>query len=77
MRTGTDDKMPTPDIPAARDEATERWLRDEVLLTLEDARAHPERLLTVDELRKRLAHRIESFAGGPQSEGTEVSSNPT
>lgn len=43
---------------AARDAAVERWLREEVVPTLEDARAHPERLLTGDQVRKNLSNHI-------------------
>jgi antitoxin ParD1/3/4 len=51
---------------AARDEAIERWLREEVVSTLEDARAHPERLLTADQFRKNLADRVEALTGKPR-----------
>jgi antitoxin ParD1/3/4 len=76
MHTGPDDKDALPDVLAVRNEATERWLRGEVVLTLEDARAHPERLLTADELRERLAHRIETLAGGRRRGTTNGSCNP-
>lgn len=52
---------------AARDEAIERWLREEVVLTLKDARAHPERLLTADQIRKNLTDRVVSLTGKSRS----------
>lgn len=52
---------------AARDEAVERWLREEVVATLEDARAHPERLLTADQVRKNLTNRVEALTRKPRS----------
>ncbi len=39
---------------AARDEAMNRWLREEVLPTLDDARANPDKLLTPDQVRRNL-----------------------
>ncbi len=36
----------------------ERWLLEEVVPTFEDAHAHPERLLTADEVRKNLSDHV-------------------
>ncbi|WP_376702634.1 type II toxin-antitoxin system ParD family antitoxin [Mesorhizobium sp. ISC25] len=52
---------------AARDAAIERWLREEVAPTLEDARAHPERLLTADQLRKNLSNRTDAVTAKSRS----------
>lgn len=38
----------------ARDAAMNRWLRDEVVPAMEDARAHPEQLLTPEQVRRSL-----------------------
>jgi putative addiction module CopG family antidote len=52
---------------AARDEAVERWLREEVVATLHDARAHPERLLGADQMRRSLADRVDALTRKPRS----------
>lgn len=36
------------------DAAMNRWLRDEVVPVMEDARAHPEQLLTPEQVRRSL-----------------------
>jgi putative addiction module CopG family antidote len=52
---------------AARDAALDRWLLEEVVPTLEDARAHPERLLTAEEVRKNLSDHVRAVAGKSRS----------
>jgi len=52
---------------AARDAAMESWLLKDVVPTLEDARAHPERLLTADEVRKNLADHVRAVTAMPRS----------
>ncbi|MDX8493834.1 type II toxin-antitoxin system ParD family antitoxin [Mesorhizobium sp. VK22B] len=52
---------------AARDAALERWLLEDVVPTLEDARAHPERLLTADEVRKNLSDHVRAITAKPRS----------
>ncbi|MET3592894.1 putative addiction module CopG family antidote [Mesorhizobium shonense] len=52
---------------AARDAALERWLLEDVVPTLEDARARPERLLTADEVRKNLSDHVRAITAKPRS----------
>ncbi|NKM13769.1 type II toxin-antitoxin system ParD family antitoxin [Rhizobium laguerreae] len=47
---------------AARDAAVEKWLRDEVVPTYDEMKAHPERALSVEEVRRRLDARITAHA---------------
>ncbi|MBY5761965.1 type II toxin-antitoxin system ParD family antitoxin [Rhizobium leguminosarum] len=47
---------------AARDAAVEKWLRDEVVPTYDEMKAHPERALSVGEVRRRLDARIAAHA---------------
>ncbi|MEH7840356.1 type II toxin-antitoxin system ParD family antitoxin [Rhizobium laguerreae] len=47
---------------AARDAAVERWLRDEVVPTYDEMKAHPERALSVEEVRRRLDARMAAHA---------------
>ncbi|MBY3312765.1 ribbon-helix-helix domain-containing protein [Rhizobium laguerreae] len=47
---------------AARDAAVEKWLRDEVVPTYDEMKAHPERALSVEEVRRRLDARIATHA---------------
>ncbi|MBN9982778.1 type II toxin-antitoxin system ParD family antitoxin [Rhizobium laguerreae] len=47
---------------AARDAAVEKWLRDEVVPTYDEMKAHPERALSVEEVRRRLDARIAAHA---------------
>ncbi|MBA1346942.1 MULTISPECIES: ribbon-helix-helix domain-containing protein [Rhizobium] len=47
---------------AARDAAVEKWLRDEVLPTYDEMKAHPERALSAEEVRQRLDARIAAHA---------------
>lgn len=51
----------------ARDVAVERWLREEVVPTLQDARAHPEQLLKPDQVRRNLHAHIGSLTVKPRS----------
>lgn len=46
---------------AARDAAVERWLREEVVPTMEDARASPEKLLTAEQVRRNLSDHINTI----------------
>ncbi|MDX8440057.1 ribbon-helix-helix domain-containing protein [Mesorhizobium australafricanum] len=52
---------------AARDAALDRWLLEEVVPILEDARAHPERLLTAGEVRKNLSDHVRAITGKSRS----------
>ncbi|TIP03884.1 MAG: type II toxin-antitoxin system ParD family antitoxin [Mesorhizobium sp.] len=52
---------------AARDAAVERWLREEVVPTMQDARARPEKLLTAEQLRRNLSEHINAIAAKPRS----------
>ncbi|MBA1143660.1 ribbon-helix-helix domain-containing protein [Mesorhizobium neociceri] len=52
---------------AARDSAMQRWLLEEVVPTLEDARAHPERLLTAEEVRKNLSDYARKVTAKPRT----------
>ncbi|CDZ45040.1 ribbon-helix-helix domain-containing protein [Neorhizobium galegae] len=45
----------------ARDAAIEKWLVEEVAPTLDEIEAHPERLLSPEEVRKRLDARFEKM----------------
>lgn len=45
----------------ARDAAIEKWLVEEVVPTLDEMEAHPERLLSPEEVRKRLDARFEKI----------------
>ncbi len=45
----------------ARDAAIEKWLVEEVVPTLDEMEAHPERLLSPEEARKRLDARFEKM----------------
>ena len=54
---------------AARDAAVERWLRDEVVPTLQDARANPDKLLSGDQVRKNLAGHIEAVTAKSRRAG--------
>lgn len=45
----------------ARDAAIEKWLVEEVVPTLDEMEAHPERLLSPEEVRKRLDARFEKM----------------
>jgi antitoxin ParD1/3/4 len=45
----------------AHDEAIERWLVEEVVPTLQEMEAHPERLLTPEEVDRRLDARLEAL----------------
>ncbi|QHW27799.1 type II toxin-antitoxin system ParD family antitoxin (plasmid) [Rhizobium leguminosarum bv. viciae 248] len=47
---------------AARDAAVEKWLRDEVVATYDEMKAHPERALSVEEVRRRLDARMAAYA---------------
>ncbi|AHF86849.1 plasmid stabilization protein (plasmid) [Rhizobium leguminosarum bv. trifolii WSM1689] len=47
---------------AARDAAVEKWLRDEVAPTYDEMKAHPERALSVEEVRRRLDARMAAHA---------------
>ncbi|MBY5834987.1 type II toxin-antitoxin system ParD family antitoxin (plasmid) [Rhizobium leguminosarum] len=47
---------------AARDAAVEKWLRDEVVPTYDEMKAHPERALSVEEVRRRLDARTAAHA---------------
>ncbi|ASR10233.1 MULTISPECIES: ribbon-helix-helix domain-containing protein [Rhizobium] len=47
---------------AARDAAVEKWLRDEVVPTYDEMKAHPERALSVEEVRRRLDARMAAHA---------------
>ncbi|MBY5445894.1 type II toxin-antitoxin system ParD family antitoxin [Rhizobium leguminosarum] len=47
---------------AARDAAVERWLRDEVVSTYDEMKAHPERALSAAEVRRRLDARMAAHA---------------
>ncbi|MBY3235475.1 type II toxin-antitoxin system ParD family antitoxin [Rhizobium leguminosarum] len=47
---------------AARDAAVEKWLRDEVVPTYDEMKAHPERALSVEEVRRRLDARVAAHA---------------
>ncbi|MBY5818440.1 type II toxin-antitoxin system ParD family antitoxin [Rhizobium leguminosarum] len=47
---------------AARDAAVEKWLRDEVVPTYDEMKAHPERALSVEEVRRRLDARMAAYA---------------
>ncbi|WP_095201210.1 type II toxin-antitoxin system ParD family antitoxin [Mesorhizobium carmichaelinearum] len=47
---------------AARDAAVERWLREEVIPTMDDAHAHPEELLTAEQVRRNLSDHINAIA---------------
>ncbi|MER9730374.1 ribbon-helix-helix domain-containing protein [Mesorhizobium sp. M0217] len=51
----------------ARDSAMQRWLLEEVVPTLEDARAHPERLLTAEEVRKNLSDYARKVTARPRT----------
>jgi antitoxin ParD1/3/4 len=51
----------------ARDSAMQRWLLEEVVPTLEDARAHPERLLTAEEVRKNLSDYARKVTAKPRT----------
>ncbi|MEP6563646.1 MAG: hypothetical protein ABJB10_00820 [Mesorhizobium sp.] len=46
---------------AASDKAVERWLREEVALTMDDARAHPDKLLTAEQVRRNLSDHINAI----------------
>lgn len=46
---------------AARDKAINRWLRDEVVPVLDDARANPDRLLEPESVRTRLKARVNAI----------------
>lgn len=52
---------------AARDAAVERWLREEVVPIMQDARARPEKLLTAEQLRRNLSEHINAIAAKPRS----------
>ncbi|WP_105426206.1 ribbon-helix-helix domain-containing protein [Neorhizobium tomejilense] len=45
----------------ARDAAIEKWLVEEVVPTLDEIEAHPEHLLSPEEVRKRLDARFEKI----------------
>ncbi|CAK11979.1 type II toxin-antitoxin system ParD family antitoxin [Rhizobium johnstonii] len=47
---------------AARDAAVEKWLRDEVVPTYDEMKAHPELALSVEEVRRRLDARMAAHA---------------
>ncbi|MFF0953119.1 type II toxin-antitoxin system ParD family antitoxin [Rhizobium leguminosarum] len=47
---------------AARDAAVEKWLRDEVVPTYDEMKAHPERALSAEEVRRRLDARMAAHA---------------
>lgn len=47
---------------AARDAAVERWLRDQVVPTIADARQKPDRLLTAKQVKKNLMDHIDAMA---------------
>ncbi|MBY5791686.1 type II toxin-antitoxin system ParD family antitoxin [Rhizobium leguminosarum bv. viciae] len=47
---------------AARDAAVEKWLRDEVVPTYDEMKAHPERAFSVEEVRRRLDARMAAHA---------------
>lgn len=48
---------------AARDAIVDRWLREEVVPTLRDARANPDQLLTADQVREELGAHISKVIG--------------
>ena len=50
----------------ARDAAIEKWLVEEVVPTLEEIEAHPERLLTPEEVDRRLDARMEALMAEQQ-----------
>lgn len=52
---------------AARDAAVERWLLEEVMPTMQDARAHPEKLLTAEQVRRNLSEHINAIVAKPRS----------
>lgn len=43
-----------------RDAAIERWLRDEVVATYDAMKAHPERLISPEDMAERMRHRHEA-----------------
>ncbi|MBB5536313.1 ribbon-helix-helix domain-containing protein [Rhizobium giardinii] len=45
---------------AARDAAVEKWLREEVVPTYDEMKAHPERALSLEEVNRRLDARMAS-----------------
>jgi antitoxin ParD1/3/4 len=45
---------------AARDAAIEKWLREEVVPTYDEMKAHPERALSLEEVNRRLDARMAS-----------------
>ncbi|MCV9945341.1 type II toxin-antitoxin system ParD family antitoxin [Rhizobium sp. BT-175] len=47
---------------AARDAAVEKWLRDEVVPTYDEMKAHPERALSTEEVSQRLDARMAAHA---------------
>ncbi|NYT32506.1 type II toxin-antitoxin system ParD family antitoxin [Rhizobium sp. WYCCWR 11128] len=47
---------------AARDAAVEKWLRDEVVPTYDEMKAHPERALSAEEVSQRLDARMAAHA---------------
>ncbi|MGO6980292.1 type II toxin-antitoxin system ParD family antitoxin [Rhizobium leguminosarum] len=47
---------------AARDAAVEKWLRDEVVPTYDETKAHPERALSAEEVGRRLDARMPAHA---------------
>ncbi|MBY5864063.1 type II toxin-antitoxin system ParD family antitoxin [Rhizobium leguminosarum] len=47
---------------AARDAAVEKWLRDEVVATYDEMKAHPERALSAEEVIQRLDARTAAHA---------------
>lgn len=51
----------------ARDSAMQRWLLEEVVPALEDAREHPERLLTAEEVRKNLSDYARKVTARPRT----------
>ncbi|MEI1249669.1 ribbon-helix-helix domain-containing protein [Rhizobium aouanii] len=47
---------------AARDAAVEKWLRDEVVPTYDEMKAHPKRALSAEEVSQRLDTRLAAHA---------------
>lgn len=47
---------------AARDAAVEKWLRDEVVPTYDEMKAHPERAIPLDEAFEGFNKRIDGLA---------------
>ena len=47
-------------VLAARDRAVEAWLHNEVVPAYEEYRAHPDRVLTMDQVKAMIAEEYES-----------------